>query len=236
MNSQRGPVKAVIFDLDGTLIDSAPDIAAAINKVVVDRGAQPLEVGQVANFIGEGARLLVERVFSVCGLPVDKQSLDAAMAAYTAHNEAEPAARTRCYPHVREDLRMLAQRGLQLGVCTNKPQRLTGLVLAALGLDKFFEAALGPESVARCKPDPAHLLAVVNALGRQAREVVYVGDTLTDKECAKAAGVPFFVVSWGKGGGVSDEGAHKIARLADVADSLSVMPVKQADGSVPPER
>lgn len=222
--------RAVIFDLDGTLIDSAPDIAAAVNRVLAGLGRAPLPVATVERFIGDGARSMVERILAETGAPGDAELLARCLESYLAHYAAAPAVKTEVFPKVMADLRALLRSGLRLGICTNKPQHLTELVLAGLGLDGLIEVAIGADAVPRRKPHADHLLAVITAMKVSPGEVIYVGDTEIDKRCAAAAQVPFCIVKWGGGAAVSDDGAHRIARIAAVRDVIARLEAREAAG------
>lgn len=207
---------AIVFDLDGTLIDSAPDIAGALNRVMADLGRDPLAVEYVEGFIGDGSRSMLRRILIDNGIDVDDRFLEARLSEYMAHYRAAPACRTRFFPFVKEDLAALSEAGIKLGICTNKPHQLTGLVLEALGIKDLFAAVLGADAVARRKPHADHLLAVVADLGVDAGRTVYVGDTEIDRACARSAGIPFFLVSWGGGKAMPEAAGIRISRLADL--------------------
>ncbi|MEH6752503.1 MAG: HAD hydrolase-like protein, partial [Paracoccaceae bacterium] len=130
---------ALIFDLDGTLIDSAPDIAAAVNVYMQSNGWPNLEVDYVERFIGNGPRRLLLDIFTNKGLPSDDATVDAAVKSYIDSYKREPANRTQFFPHVREDLQALHAAGFRLGICTNKPHSLTQQILTILGLDSVIE-------------------------------------------------------------------------------------------------
>lgn len=209
-------LRAVIFDLDGTLIDSAPDIAAAVNRYLSDTGWPALDVEVIERFIGFGPRRLIADVFAHIGHPDDDAAIDRAHSAYLANYRADPASRTRVFPDVREDLERLFTAGLRLGICTNKPQELTERVLESLGMANLFDATIGADAVASCKPHPDHLYAVAHAMKLSPRTWVYVGDTPVDQAAARDAQVPFYVVPWGGGAEVSVDPAHRLGRLADL--------------------
>lgn len=214
--------KAVIFDLDGTLIDSAPDIAAAVNRYLTDAGWPEQEVALIERFIGYGSRKLLQDVFEIIGHPTDEASMQKAHLVYLANYSAAPAERTVFYPHVREDLEGLRACGLRLGICTNKPHALTQQVLQALNIAPLFEVAIGADAVPACKPDPGHLLAVAEGMGLDWREIVYVGDTMVDQSTAEAAGAPFFCVPWGGGGDLTVAASQRLTRLSDISDRLDL--------------
>src|SRR5215831_443319 len=155
----------VVFDLDGTLIDSAPDLRAAANTVLAEAGRPPLDLATIRSFVGDGVRKLIERAFAATGPALDTAALDAAAQRYTALYEAAASVLTRPYDGVPETLGRLRARGLKLAVCTNKPVAASHVVLRELGLAPFFDAVSGGDSVARRKPDPMHVLDALERIG-----------------------------------------------------------------------
>ena len=210
---------AVIFDLDGTLIDSAPDIVAAVNRDLSARGWPEQEVAFVEQFIGYGSRKLLVDLFTEIGHPTDEQTLARAHQSYLDNYRAAPAEQTRFFPHVREDLTALSRAGVRLGLCTNKPHDMTRRVLDVLGLASLFEVAIGADAVPACKPDPGHLWAVTEQMGLGRGDFVYVGDTQVDQMTARAADVPFFAVPWGAGGLLDVAPHQRLSRLSDLCNS-----------------
>jgi phosphoglycolate phosphatase len=190
-------IRAVIFDLDGTLIDSAPDIHAAANMLLSERGLPPVSLAQVRGFIGEGVAKLVERALEAAGAPARGCDLDAAIARFRALYGAEPVRLTRPYDGVEAALGALSARGLLLGVCTNKPEAVSRAILAGLGLDRHLRAIVGGDTLAVMKPDPAPLLHTARLLGTGTAEALYVGDSGIDADAADAAGIAFALHSGG---------------------------------------
>ncbi len=183
-------IRAVVFDLDGTLIDSAPDIWHAANQVLEGEGLPLVTFEQSRSFIGRGARVFVERMeLAVTGAndPVRTAHLHARF----LHFYERAHENTRIYPHVTETLEQLRGQGMRLGLCTNKPLRPTEAVLKHLGWNKLFEAVIGGDSLAVAKPDPAPLLAVLGGLGMSMQDIAYIGDSETDAETAERAGARF---------------------------------------------
>ena len=207
---------AIIFDLDGTLIDSAPDIAAALSVGFVANGWPELDPRHVERFTGNGPRRLIADLLDDLGIAHDQAAVDRAFQLYLQAYLENPADRTQFYAHVLEDLQAMRAAGLRLGICTNKNNAVTGQVLDRLGLSDFFDAAIGADAVPSCKPDPGHLLAVADAMGLAPGSWAYVGDTRVDQATARAAGVPFYVVPWGGGPGVEVPPGHRLTRLADL--------------------
>jgi phosphoglycolate phosphatase len=186
-------MRAVIFDLDGTLIDSAPDIAAVLNRVLMADGLEPLAGDEVRAMIGDGAKVLLERAFAARGAVAGAPHL----AAFIADYAANPVVETVPYAGIVQALALLAEAGYALGVCTNKPIGPTRRILDVLGLSPFFGAVVGGDSTPYRKPDPRHLAAALDELA--AREAVMIGDHENDILAATGLGLPSIFVSWGYG-------------------------------------
>lgn len=188
--------RAVIFDLDGTLIHSLPDLTAAINKTLVEHDRIPLSEAELGPMVGDGAHTLVERAFTARGgLPGPKVA--PYLARFLEHYESNATVLTRPFPHVVETLARLKAKGIVLAVCTNKPTAATHHILAALGLDEYFAVVVGGDDVPALKPNPVHLHAVLDRLGINHDEAVMVGDSINDVLAAKGAGVLCIAVSFG---------------------------------------
>ena len=182
----------IVFDLDGTLIDSAPDIRAGANGILAEEGAEPLTPEEARSFIGSGAAVFVERMRRARGIPDSEQAR--LLATFIARYEGFVGL-TTVYPGVPQALAALRAGGHRLGLCTNKPIRPTHAVLGHFGLDGFFGTVWGGDSLPQRKPDPAPLLAAFAALGDGS--AVYVGDSEVDAETAERAGVPFLLFTEG---------------------------------------
>ena len=216
MIARQNSYTALIFDLDGTLIDSAPDMAAAVNLYLVAQGWPPQHTAYVERFIGHGPRRLLQDMFTDLGLPTETADIEAAHAAFMAEYWKAPTRLTQFYPHVAADLHSLHGAGIALGLCTNKPQALTLRILDQLAIAPLFRAVVGADAVPACKPDPGHLLAVASKMGLQPGTWAYVGDSGIDQATALAAQVPFFVVPWGSGAKVKVADGHRLTRLLDL--------------------
>ncbi len=189
-------IRAVVFDLDGTLIDSAPDITAALNHALEAEGLSPLPLETVRGMIGHGVRALCEKALAACGVRTDPERVERLFAVFMDFAGRDPASRTIVYPGARETLSGLRAAGLHVGLCTNKQQALAGQVLAALGLAPLFDIVIGGGTYPM-KPDPAPLLAAAAALGATPAGTLYVGDMGVDRLTARAAGAPFLGVDHG---------------------------------------
>lgn len=185
-------LRAVVFDLDGTLADTAPDIRAAANGVLAALGATPLSLEETVRFIGNGAPAFVARMRAARGLPETDEPalLEAFLAGYENSHDL-----TRLYPGVPQALLALKDEGILLGICTNKPESPARALLDHLGLSQSFEVVIGGDSLPVRKPDPAPLRAVLAAL--DAEEALFVGDSEVDEATARGAGVAFALFEHG---------------------------------------
>ena len=188
--------KTLVFDLDGTLVDSAPDIAAAVNALFGELGLPAVELALIRRMIGDGAPVLLERALRHVGAAHAAADL---MPRFSVHYGENAVRLTTVYPAVVETLTQLRGLGCRLGVCTNKPIGPTRAVLAALGLDRLIEAVVGGDSLPQRKPAPEPLLAVISALGGTPETAVLIGDSAVDLACAEAAGVPAIIIPSGYG-------------------------------------
>ncbi len=188
---------AVVFDLDGTLIDSAPDVVAALNRLLAEDGRRMVSLDEGRLMVGEGARALVERGFAATGPEAGPAALDELTRRYIAIYRCDPVVETIVFPGVVEVLKLLAASGVAMGVCTNKPDEMSRLVLEALGLADYFGAVIGGDALPVKKPDADHLNAVVVRLAAKAESTIYVGDSITDAKTAHNAGIPFIAVTYG---------------------------------------
>ena len=189
------PLPALIFDLDGTLVDTAPDLLGALNVVLLAEGRRVVDIGDLRHLVGHGARAMLGEAMTMTGGKVDDARLPALIDAFIAHYRAHIADRSRPFPHVEETLAALARDGARMGVLTNKPQELTVPLLAALGLAKYFGAIHGAGRFDYVKPDPRVFHHVVEELG--GGNAIMIGDSRTDVTTARAAGVPVILLSYG---------------------------------------
>lgn len=186
--------RAVIFDLDGTLIDSAAQIHATTNKVLAGIGLGPTDRATVQSFVGNGLPTLVDRLLAHHATSLSPQARADLIATFEADYSANHDL-TVLYPGVRQTLEALKSQGVALGICTNKPITPTHAILDHLALTPLFDAIFGGDSLPTRKPDPAPLLATASALQRP--NAVFVGDSEVDAETARAAGLPFLLFTEG---------------------------------------
>jgi len=187
----------IAFDLDGTLVDTAPDLVGTLNVILAEEGLAPLAMAHARDLIGHGARRLLERGFQAAGelLPAERMPalFDRFIARYLAHIADE----SRPFPGAVAALETLRSEGARLAVCTNKPTGLSNALLEALGLRQLFDAVVGPDAAPAAKPDPRHLEAAVAAAGGSIDRALMVGDAATDAGAARAAKTPLVLVSFG---------------------------------------
>ncbi len=189
------PLSLVVFDLDGTLVDSAADLAAAINAMLADFGCAPLPLPEVRHMIGDGVAMLVTRALAATGCR--QVDADAAARVFMRHYESRATALTTTFPGVAEALRALREEGIPLAVCTNKPARISAEVLGNLGLAGYFARVIGGDSLPFRKPDPRVLLALLESFAARPEASLLVGDSEVDAATARSAGVPFVLMKHG---------------------------------------
>jgi phosphoglycolate phosphatase len=208
---------ALIFDLDGTLVDTAPDLLGALNGVLRDEGRPTVNVADLRHLVGHGARAMLGEAMRLTGEPEAEPRLAALVDAFIAHYRAHIADESRAFPGVEQTLGGFARDGAAMGVLTNKPQELTDLLLPALKLERYFGAVYGAGRLPFMKPDPRIFRAIVDDLG--GGRAVMIGDSATDVATARAAGVPVILLSYG----YTPEPAHTLGADA-VTDDFAELP------------
>ena len=187
--------RCAVFDLDGTLVDSAPDIHAALDRLMARRHLPGFARAEVVGMIGDGVRVLLERAHAARGIALDEASFEHFMADY----EANAAVLTQPFAGIPELLGALSDAGWRLAVCTNKPEAAARVLLSGLGLDRHFSALGGGDSFPMRKPDPGHLRATLAAAGAAPEQAVMIGDHANDMLAARGAGVRAIFAGWGYG-------------------------------------
>ena len=188
---------AIVWDLDGTLMDSALDLCRALNTVLTEAGLEPLEVESVRTMIGNGVPKLVQRGFEAVGQQLSDSDLEVIVARFMALYSANPTAHTCLYPGVAETLQRLAAAGVKQGLCTNKPEAVTRSILRQLNVDQYFSAVVGGDTTDARKPDPKPLQFCIDTMGATVGGTIMIGDSAVDAGSARALGVPIGLVAHG---------------------------------------
>ena len=187
----------IAFDLDGTLVDTAPDLIGSLNVVLGERRLPALPTEAARILVGRGARALIERGFQVAGEPLDDVEIPRLVARFIEVYRSRIASESRPFNGVEVALDALSERGAILSVCTNKPTALSILLLESLGMAKRFAAIIGADASPAPKPDPRHLLFAIEQAGGDPSRALMVGDSAADANAAKAAHIPVILVPFG---------------------------------------
>ena len=187
----------VIYDLDGTLIDSAKDMQVAVSRVLADHGLPPVTEDDVRIFMGQGSKVTMDKAFTKYGKTLDDEALSAVTREFVRYYEADPVGHTTAFAGVPEVVGRFDKLGLKQGVCTNKFERPSRMILEHLKLMPPIAALAGADTFPVRKPDPRHILMLLERMGRTPGKAVMVGDSIHDVEAAHAAGLPAVLVSWG---------------------------------------
>ncbi len=191
-------IKAVLFDLDGTLIDSAPDLHVAANNLLNEQNRHAITLEQTISMIGDGVPKIVERAFAATGYTMNEGELDGFVKRYLELYEPHATDLTSPFPGGVECLRRLHHKGYELAVCTNKPFVATQKILSRLGLVDSFSAVIGGDTLPGIKkPDPRHLLAALDIMKISPKNAIMIGDHANDVNAARAAEVPVIICRFG---------------------------------------
>lgn len=217
-------VRAVLFDLDGTLVDSVPDLATAVDATLAEFGREPAGEARVREWVGNGAQRLVKRALtgSMDGEP-PAALFEQAFPRFLEHYGRHLSDRSRLYPGVAEALATLRAQGLALAVVTNKPERFVAPLLSALGIARDFAVVVGGDTLARKKPHPAPLLHAADALGAAPAATLMVGDSRNDVLAARAAGMGIVCVPYGYNHGEDIRLAAPDAVVEDLRELASLL-------------
>ncbi len=197
MNTITSPFKALIFDLDGTLIDSAQGVCASTNRVLADLGRRELTVIETKDMVGWGGRVLMEKALAKTGEAGSEDDVDRALEAFLVTYTDHPAENTTVFPGVLSMLDSFKAAGVRMGICTNKPTATTPPVLEAMGLAQYFDVVSCGDAVPHKKPDGRHVRLVVEELGATIESAVMVGDSENDILAANNAGIRSVCVTFG---------------------------------------
>lgn len=189
--------QTVVYDLDGTLIDSARDMQVAVSNVLKDHGLPPVSEEDVRIFMGQGSKVTMNKAFTKYGKTLDDAALTAVTKEFVHYYEADPISHTTAFDGVADVVAHFAKLGLKQGVCTNKFERPSRMILEHLKLMPPISDVAGADTFPVRKPDPRHILMLVERMGGDPRRTVMIGDSIHDVEAAHAAGLPAVLVSWG---------------------------------------
>ncbi len=189
--------RALVFDLDGTLVESAPDLADSLNSLLVSHGLPRQDLSAVKQMVGAGAKMLLQRGFAASGQPLSEAEAEALMPAFLEDYSARATNKTRLMPGTEDLLAALAGDGVALGVCTNKPEGISRAILKDLGVAQHFGSIVGGDTTPGKKPDPRPLLATLDTLGAGPAESLMVGDSPADAGVARAVGTGLALVTFG---------------------------------------
>ena len=195
MNISRPPV--LLFDLDGTLADTAGDLCETMNVILMRHGRERVPAERVRHLVGGGARLLMERGFKETGTPATEAQLDESFVEFIDYYGAHIADRTEIFPGVVDALEKLEQMGARMAVCTNKVEHLSRQLLTTLALDRYFPVVIGGDTLPVKKPHPEHLFEAVRRLKGDPADAIMIGDSETDVAAAKNARMPCICVTFG---------------------------------------
>ena len=187
----------IAFDLDGTLVETAPDLIGSLNVVLAEDGLPPLPTDMARILVGRGARVLIQRGFEVAGEHLPEERVPGLVARFIEVYRGRIADESMPFPGVQAALDDLASAGAILCVCTNKPTALSELLLTALGMRGRFASVIGADAAPRPKPDASHLIHAIATAGGDPSHALMVGDSRADADAAKAAGVPCILVPFG---------------------------------------
>ena len=219
--------KAILLDLDGTLLDTVGDIITAANMMRATLGFAPLEAAIVRNFVGKGIHNLVAKTLKDAVGDVGPTALKVAVANFERQYETCLTATSRPYPRVVEGLDALKKAGFRLGCVTNKAARFTEPLLAATGLREYFEIVVSGDTLAEKKPHPLPLKHSAAFFGVKTSEMLMIGDSVNDAEAARAAGCPVFIVPYGYNEGIELRGLDCDAFIDDIATALKFVKIQQ---------
>jgi phosphoglycolate phosphatase len=190
----------LVFDLDGTLVETAPDLHAALNHIMAHKGLTPIPIVQIRNMIGDGAKALIRKGLHFQQRSADEHEIDVELwPLFLEHYEANITRYSRPFEDCVTALQALSESGATLAVCTNKAQHLADKLLHGLGLSHFFDSVIGGDALAVKKPDGDHILETIAGCSGDTERAIMIGDSQIDEKAARNAGLPFVFVSFGYG-------------------------------------
>jgi len=229
-NVAKPDVAAIVWDLDGTLVDSAADIAASLNRLLAEQDLAALGGDRIRSMIGQGVATLIRRGLAAHQVTPGDGRLDELVQRFLVIYSEVATESTRLFPGAREALRTLSAAGLRQAICTNKPEAITRQILAGLDIAEYFDVVIGGDTLPRNKPDPLPLRTALEGLGVLPEQALMVGDSAIDVVMAHAAGVNVAFVTFGYGPEPPDthRADYRIDALSDLAATVAAHPAGQA--------
>lgn len=191
------PFSALLFDLDGTLIDSAPDVCASVNRVLESMGRPLISIADTKSLVGFGARTLIENALEMTGPPGSEDDIDFLLSGFLDSYRQNPCEHTVLFPGARQALERFTKAGIALGICTNKPEATCFPVLDALDLRRYFATVICGDTLQYHKPDPRHVFHTLDEMGAVRNDAAFIGDSEADIGAAKNAHLPCVLVTFG---------------------------------------
>lgn len=222
-------IQAVAFDLDGTLVDSVPGLAIAIDRMLADLQLPTVSKDQVKNWVGNGIDVMLERTFKAIDITPTAELFSHAKNCFNQHYDKVIDAETKLFPHVKETLKTLHNNQYPLALVTNKPAQFLPALLSTLGIKDYFSLVLGGGDVIKLKPHPAPLYQVMATFGLFNDQLLFVGDSKNDITAAKNANCPTVALSYGYNYGVSIATSDPDFLFDDFKDILTLLPLPKAE-------
>ncbi|PTW60909.1 phosphoglycolate phosphatase [Breoghania corrubedonensis] len=191
------PAPILVFDLDGTLVDTAPDLLASLNTVLEARSLGPIPMDGLSKLVGQGARVMLQRGFDMAGEHLDPAEMEVLFSAFLEHYSQNIAVASRPFPGMETALDRFSEAGWKLAVCTNKLEGLARKLLEELGMTSRFATIIGGDTFAKPKPDAMPILGAIDRCGGDPSRALMVGDSITDIDAARAARIPVIAVDFG---------------------------------------
>lgn len=222
-------IQAIAFDLDGTLVDSVPGLALAIQLMLADLHLPTVTNEQVKNWVGNGLDIMLERVFKSIEITPSNELTTQAKNLFNMHYDKVIDAETKLFPHVKETLKVLHEYQYPMALVTNKPAQFLPALLTSLGIKAYFSLVLGGGDVIKLKPHPAPLYQVMATFGLFNDQLLFVGDSKNDISAAKNANCPTVALSYGYNYGISIATSKPDFLFDDFKDILTILPQPKAD-------
>ena len=209
----------VVFDLDGTLVDTAPDLVASLNHTIAKLGLEPFGTGDLTHLVGQGARVMIDRALTTRKHPVTAEEIDRLFDVFIDHYTDEMPGASKPFPGLMDAMARFEEANMRLAVCTNKQEALARRLLDALDLTGRFDVITGGDTFPVRKPDAGHIYGTIDNAGGSRSAAVMIGDSINDIAAARNAGIPSVAVSFGYSD--AEVGTLGATRIIDQYDELT---------------